>query len=477
MVKFSSAEKYRLIIPILESGIPATLVAKNQNVPVRTIRYWVKQFTEKGVKGLERKSRSDNGSSKLLTDELIELTQGLALQKPPLPISAIHRRIVLLSKRKNLKSPSYETIYGIIKKMNPALLTLAHEGVKAYQQKYELIFRRECSTSNEIWQSDHTELDIYIIDSNGNERKPWLTTIVDDYSRAIAGIFLSLEAPSSLNTALALRQAIWKKENPGWEICGIPQILYTDHGSDFMSQHIEQVCIALKIRMINSMVGRPQGRGKIERFFETLNECVLIDLPGFSIKGKPATKPSISLVQLEAAIFNFILEKYHKEKHSTTGFPPISRWSEGFLPQLPESPEILDLLLLTIHKPRTVQRDGIQFQGMRYIAPTLAGFVGEVVTVRYDPRDLAEIKVYHNDNFLCKAVCQDIAEMIVSLKDIKTARRGIKKGLYDQIKKSQAVLNSIIKTKTKEKIMDEREVHAVSDPSSQKSPLKLYDNE
>lgn len=66
--------------------------------------------------------------------------------------------------------------------------------------------------------------------------------------------------------------------------------------------------------MLNSTVGRPQGRGKIERFFQTLNECVLIDLPGFSIKGKPATKPSISLVQLEGAIVNFILEKYHKEK-------------------------------------------------------------------------------------------------------------------------------------------------------------------
>ena len=54
--------------------------------------------------------------------------------------------------------------------MNLALSTLAHEGVKTYQQKYELIFRRECSASNEIWQSGHTELDIYIFDSNGNKK-------------------------------------------------------------------------------------------------------------------------------------------------------------------------------------------------------------------------------------------------------------------------------------------------------------------
>jgi hypothetical protein len=36
--------------------------------------------------------------------------------------------------------------------------------------------------------------------------------IADDYCRAIAGYFLYLEAPTALQTALALRQAIWRKE-------------------------------------------------------------------------------------------------------------------------------------------------------------------------------------------------------------------------------------------------------------------------
>jgi putative transposase len=55
--------------------------------------------------------------------------------------------------------------------------------------------------------------------------KPWLTVILDDYSRAIAGYFLSFESPSSLNTALALRQAIWRKEDARWKVCGIPEVL------------------------------------------------------------------------------------------------------------------------------------------------------------------------------------------------------------------------------------------------------------
>ncbi|MDA4836251.1 transposase family protein, partial [Enterobacter hormaechei] len=82
---------------------------------------------------------------------------------------------------------------------------------------------------------------------------PWLTVIVDDHSRAIAGYFLSLDAPSALNTALALRQAIWRKPNPEWIVSGIPEQLYVDNGSDFISEHIEQACIALKIRLIHSL--------------------------------------------------------------------------------------------------------------------------------------------------------------------------------------------------------------------------------
>jgi len=33
---------------------------------------------------------------------------------------------------------------------------------------------------------------------------------------------VNLGAPSALNTALAFRQAIWRKDQPGWHVCGIP---------------------------------------------------------------------------------------------------------------------------------------------------------------------------------------------------------------------------------------------------------------
>ena len=85
--------------------------------------------------------------------------------------------------------------------------------------------------------------------------------MIDDYSRAVAGYFLSFEDPSALHTSLALRQAIWRKEDPRWIVCGIPDVLYTDSRSDFTSQHLEQVSADLKIRRVFSIPGKPRGQG------------------------------------------------------------------------------------------------------------------------------------------------------------------------------------------------------------------------
>ena len=79
-------------------------------------------------------------------------------------------------------------------------------------------------------------------------------------------------------------------------------------------------------------------------------------------------------------------------------------------------------MLILGAKPRVVRRDGIRFQGLRYTDTTLGAFVGEWVTIRYDPRDLVELRVFHKNRFLCRAVCPDLAAEAVTLSDIQTAR-------------------------------------------------------
>jgi putative transposase len=77
-------------------------------------------------------------------------------------------------------------------------------------------------------------LDLLLTDDKGRPSKPWLTVILDDYSRAVAGFMIAFEAPSALHTALALRQAIWRKPEPMWQVCGIPGIL----SMEYVPRHI-----------------------------------------------------------------------------------------------------------------------------------------------------------------------------------------------------------------------------------------------
>jgi putative transposase len=430
--------RFAVIQPHLERNVPLSRVARHAGVAMRTAQRWLRRYRADGLIGLVRPVRGDAGKRKLPA-ELAQLIEGLALRKPRLSIKAIHREIMKTAKAQSAAPPSYATVHAIVRNIDPALTTLAQEGQAAFRNRYELIHRHRAEAPNALWQADHTVLDILVVDANGKHARPWLTVILDDYSRAVAGYMIFLGAPSALHTSLALRQAIWRKPDPSWPMCGIPDVLYVDHGSDFISIHLDQVAAALRIELVHSTVGRPQGRGKIERFFGTINTELLAQLAGRLIKGRPVSAPALSLSELDAALAAFFVGVYNKRLHSQTGETPHAAWlGQGWLPRMPDNLDDLDLLLLTVAKARTVRRDGIRFQGLRYMDPTLAAYVGEAVTIRYDPRDLSEIRVFHQNRFLCRAVSPEHAGRTVTLKDIETARTAYRRSLRAQIRERVA---------------------------------------
>ena len=157
--------------------------------------------------------------------------------------------------------------------------------------------------------------------------------------------------------------------------------------------------------------------------------------PCSSVKGPESRHPDpkLTLPELDHAIHEFIAI-YNERTHRELGLSPKTAWiAEGWLPRMPESLDQLDGLLLTVPKNRVVQRDGIHFQGQRYLAPTLAPFVGRSITIRYDPRDLSEIRVYDHDTFICVAVDEAHPNDRLSLRDIEAARRARRRALRKDI--------------------------------------------
>ena len=52
-----------------------------------------------------------------------------------------------------VREPSYATVYSVIHALPAALVSLAHDGPKVYADRFELLYRREASRPNEMWQA------------------------------------------------------------------------------------------------------------------------------------------------------------------------------------------------------------------------------------------------------------------------------------------------------------------------------------
>jgi len=70
--------------------------------------------------------------------------------------------------------------------------------------------------------------------------------------------------------------------------------------------------------------------------------------------------------------------------------------------------------------------------------------VGEPVTIRYDPRDLGEIRVFHRGRFLCRAISPEHAGQALTLKDIQTARSAHRRALRHQLDDRRAAVREFL---------------------------------
>ncbi|GCF11401.1 Mu transposase C-terminal domain-containing protein [Dictyobacter arantiisoli] len=450
-VRKEALTRYEIIRAYLEGDCSQVDLARCSGVPVKTLQRWVARYQAYGLRGLGRLQRSDKGTRRAMPQEQRLLIEGLALQPPRRSMATIHRLVCEASRQHGWPLPGYRRVCQIVRGVSPALLTLAHEGRVAHRETYDLLYRREASRPNEVWQADHYKLPIWLVNEQGHAARPWLTVILDDYSRVVVGYRLTWIAPTALHTALTLRQAILRKEDARWPVHGIPAKFYTDHGSDFTSAHLEQSAAELHMQVQFSERGNPRGRGKIERFFQTVEQLLLERLPGYAPKERGA-KPDeldearakaarLSLAEFDYGFRTWLLEQYHQRPHRELRGTPLARWEEqGFVPLVPESPEQLDLLLLTVSKERRVQQDGIAFEGYRYMHSTLAAYVGEHVVIRYDPADMAEIRVYFQRRFLCRAICPELSDSAVSRAEIVAARKERRAWERGQLRERKAVV-------------------------------------
>src|ERR1019366_2774780 len=85
-------DRFRLLQPHLEADRPLKAVAAAAGIPFRTAQRWVSSYRQFGLTALARKRRTDTGVHREVSAKLKKAIEGIALQKPPVPVAAISRQ-------------------------------------------------------------------------------------------------------------------------------------------------------------------------------------------------------------------------------------------------------------------------------------------------------------------------------------------------------------------------------------------------
>ncbi len=222
-----------------------------------------------------------------------------------------------------------------------------------------------------------------------------------------------------------------------WGTYGLPQHFYTDGGKDFRSNHLNQ--IGVQLGFVCHLRDRPSEGGIVERPFKTFNTELFSTLPGYTgsnVQERPeeAEKEAcLTLRDLERQIVRYIVDNYNQRLDARMGDQTrFQRWESGLI-AAPDAIAVRDLdICLMKQARRRIQRGGyIQFENLMYRGEYLAGYAGETVILRYEPRDITEVLVYRKEEnkevFLARAYAQDLETETISLDEAQASSRKVRK--------------------------------------------------
>lgn len=297
--------------------------------------------------------------------------------------------------------------------IDPAILAGRREGAKE-AQKFKPKPGQLCvELPRDLYQVDHTLIDVVVIDRDGVPiGRAWLTIVLDVCTRMIVGFVVGLDPPSILRTGSALDLAVSEKTewlaarglSYEWPCYGLCKVVHTDNGSDFRADVIMMALLSHGITPKFRPLGRPHWGGHVERLIGTLmGKCRV--LPGATHRSPKARgeydsagSARLRVEDLQAWMTHQILGVYHNTPHSGLGgLTPLEAWktkAAGLDPILPDDMRAFRIDLLPESR-RTLTPQGVKLHRQEYFDARLfeALRIGSKVRVKFDPRDLRSIYV------------------------------------------------------------------------------------
>ena len=350
------------------------------------------------------------------------------------------------------KYPSHPTVYKVINfHLTQENKKVRHPGSPAEGQIIQTTEGiLEITHSNQIWQCDHTKLDVFLVDYQGNVifqlddkgeeviGRPYITLIMDSYSGCIAGFHLGFEAAGSHEVGLALRHAILPKQyepeyelQEKWNVCGVPEYWVTDRAKEFKSHHLKQISMQLDFQ--RRLRAFPSAGGLIESIFDKINKEVLSLLPGYTgsrLEKRPENcekHASLTLDELDKKLVRYFVDHYNQHDYPrVANLKRSQRWHSGLLVE----PEVvnerdLDICLMKVAHRKVEKYGCVRFEGLVYRADCLVDYQGDPISIRYDQRNILILLAYTRPKdgqpgeFIGVVPARDAKEKQMSLEELK----------------------------------------------------------
>ena len=329
-----------------------------------TLERWTGLYRKYGMDGLIPKTRKDKGESRSIDAEAAAEISRLFSEHPGTNGVAVHDSLI-----RNGFIPATVSVRAVQRFIRENNLKKPQEGSVRERRAFEM------ERFGQLWQADTAYLP-YITDESGKSRRTYVIMIIDDHSRMIVGgeIFYN---DNALNFQKVLKDAITSY--------GIPDKIYTDHGSSFENEQLSFILGSLGIAESHAPVRDGAAKGKIERNFRTLRSRWLSIMDVSKIH---------SLAQFNSMLSDYIRE-HNRTFHTGINGTPMERYlnTKNYI-RIPRSREWLDESFYN-RISRKVRKDSVvKINETEYDVP--ARFAGLYVDIRYNPGHMKDAFLLYN---------------------------------------------------------------------------------
>lgn len=401
--RLESLPQSKLLVPHINEIWSDKQLWKGEPFPVggaphyTTVARWVRSYKQSGcdIRVLVDRDRS-KGNKDARLDPIIRETIGdcietryLTPERPTLKsvyneiLGKIARLNIARIASERLLKPSFNALRRAVHALDAYDVYRARYGKRAADIKFRTAGRGALAVRPLARAAmDHCKLDLFVVDERTGLPlgRPWLTMILDECTRYALGYYIGFEEPSSVSMTRALRHAIMPKKQSEyltsqWDAWGLMETLVVDNGNEFHGRTLEMGAGRYGITVQFCPRRKPWFKGKIERFFGTLNSGLLSDIQGkafssIALRGDydPSKHAVVRLSTLRKLIHKWIVDVYHQTDHRTLKMTPAQSWATGIADvdrYLPPASVELDAAFSASSKRRLTHK-GIELDSLFY---------------------------------------------------------------------------------------------------------------